>query len=40
MQIHPIEYAELDLKHFEKVEERKYGSTLLIFYNKKENQGA
>ncbi len=36
VQIHPVEYAELELKNFEKVEERKYGSTLLVFYNKKE----
>ena len=40
IQIHPIEDAALDLKNFEQVEERKYGSTLLVFYHKLEqNQG-
>lgn len=36
VQIHPIEYNELKLKHFEKYDLRKYGSTLLVFYQKKE----
>ena len=32
VQIHPKEFEELALKNFEQVDERKYGSTLLIFY--------
>ncbi len=32
VQIHPREYKELALNTLEKVDERKYGSTLLIFY--------
>jgi len=35
VQIHPREYKEFDLKNLEKFEERKYGSTLLVFYEKK-----
>ncbi len=31
-QIHPKEYKELELLHFELVDSRKYGSTLLCFY--------
>jgi 16S rRNA (guanine966-N2)-methyltransferase len=31
-QIHPREYRDLDLKILEKFDERKYGSTLLVFY--------
>jgi 16S rRNA (guanine966-N2)-methyltransferase len=34
-QIHPREYLDLELTHLEKFEERKYGSTLLVFYEKK-----
>ncbi len=33
-QIHPREYLELELKNLEKFDERKYGSTLLVFYDK------
>jgi len=36
VQIHPREYQHLDLKNLEEFEERKYGSTLLVFYEKKE----
>jgi len=36
VQIHPREYEKLDLKNISEFEERKYGSTLLIFYEKKE----
>lgn len=36
VQIHPAEYKEIELKNFEKFDERKYGSTLLVFYEKKE----
>ncbi len=34
-QIHPREYRDLDLAHLEKIDERKYGSTLLVFYQLK-----
>lgn len=34
-QIHPREYRDLPLTHFEKIEERKYGSTLLLFFEKR-----
>ena len=36
VQIHPREYRQLELKNLEKFEERKYGNTLLVFYEKKE----
>jgi 16S rRNA (guanine(966)-N(2))-methyltransferase RsmD len=32
VQIAPREYQDLKLSHLEKVDERKYGSTLLVFY--------
>ena len=32
VQIHPQEYADVPLSNFEPVDERKYGSTLLVFY--------
>jgi 16S rRNA (guanine966-N2)-methyltransferase len=35
VQIHPREYVDLELKNLAKFEERKYGSTLLVFYEKK-----
>jgi 16S rRNA (guanine966-N2)-methyltransferase len=35
VQIHPREYQELTLKNLEKFDQRKYGSTLLVFYEKK-----
>jgi len=34
VQINPVEYQDVELQHFEKFDERKYGSTLLIFYEK------
>jgi 16S rRNA (guanine(966)-N(2))-methyltransferase RsmD len=34
VQIHPREYKDLTLKNLTKFEERKYGSTLLLFYEK------
>jgi 16S rRNA (guanine966-N2)-methyltransferase len=37
-QINPVEYKEVELKNFEKFDERKYGSTLLIFYEKLESK--
>jgi 16S rRNA (guanine(966)-N(2))-methyltransferase RsmD len=36
VQIHPREYVELELKYLVEFEQRKYGSTLLVFYEKKE----
>jgi 16S rRNA (guanine(966)-N(2))-methyltransferase RsmD len=33
-QIHPSEYQDLTLRNLEKIEQRKYGSTLLLFYEK------
>jgi 16S rRNA (guanine966-N2)-methyltransferase len=33
-QIHPREYQDVALKNLEKFDERKYGSTLLVFYEK------
>ncbi len=35
VQIHPREYKQLELKALEELEQRKYGSTLLVFYEKK-----
>jgi 16S rRNA (guanine(966)-N(2))-methyltransferase RsmD len=35
VQIHPREYKDIELANLEKFEERKYGSTLLVFYEKK-----
>jgi 16S rRNA (guanine966-N2)-methyltransferase len=34
-QIHPREYQKLELKNLVEFEERKYGSTLLVFYERK-----
>lgn len=36
VQINPVEAQEVELKNFEKFDQRKYGSTLLIFYEKLE----
>ncbi|MBL8051534.1 MAG: RsmD family RNA methyltransferase, partial [Anaerolineales bacterium] len=35
VQIDPTEYEKVELKNLVEAEERKYGSTLLIFYDKK-----
>jgi len=35
VQIHPREYVNLTLNNLEEFEQRKYGSTLLVFYKKK-----
>jgi 16S rRNA G966 N2-methylase RsmD len=35
VQIHPKEYEELDLHNLDEFDQRKYGSTLLVFYEKK-----
>lgn len=32
VQIHPTEYEKLELKHLSEFDQRKYGSTLLVFY--------
>jgi 16S rRNA (guanine966-N2)-methyltransferase len=37
VQIHPVEYEELLLTNFQVYESRKYGSTQLIFYEKRAN---
>jgi 16S rRNA (guanine966-N2)-methyltransferase len=34
VQIDPTEYEEIELKNFEETEQRKYGSTLIIFYDR------
>lgn len=40
VQIFPKEYRELELAHFEPVDERKYGSTLVVFYGRRQADGA
>jgi len=35
VQIHPREYRKMELAHLAEIEQRKYGSTLLVFYEKK-----
>ena len=35
VQIDPTEYQEVELQNLVEAEERKYGSTLLIFYDRK-----
>ncbi len=32
VQVDPVEYEPIDLSHLEKFDERKYGSTMLLFY--------
>jgi 16S rRNA (guanine(966)-N(2))-methyltransferase RsmD len=34
VQIHPREYKDISLKNLQKFDERKYGSTLLVFYER------
>lgn len=34
VQIDPIEYAQIELKNLEETEQRKYGSTLIVFYDR------
>jgi 16S rRNA (guanine966-N2)-methyltransferase len=34
-QIHPREYEALALEHLEEFDQRKYGTTLLVFYERK-----
>jgi 16S rRNA (guanine(966)-N(2))-methyltransferase RsmD len=33
-QIDPLEYTEIELKNLEETEQRKYGSTLIVFYDR------
>ncbi len=40
VQIHPKEYHELNLSLYEEVDRRKYGNTLLCFYERKQEQEA
>ena len=35
VQIHPVEYEKLELTHLDEFDQRRYGSTLLIFYERK-----
>ena len=35
VQIDPLEYVEIKSTHFEKIDQRKYGSTLLLFFSKR-----
>lgn len=39
IQIHPKEYEEAKLDHLTLIEERKYGNTLLLFYERKPSTG-
>jgi 16S rRNA (guanine966-N2)-methyltransferase len=36
VQIHPVEYEDMELKNLELLEKRQYGSTLVAFYERKE----
>jgi 16S rRNA (guanine(966)-N(2))-methyltransferase RsmD len=36
-QIHPVEYSSLELAQLREFDQRKYGSTLLVFYERKES---
>jgi 16S rRNA (guanine(966)-N(2))-methyltransferase RsmD len=38
-QIHPKEYQPLALQNLEEFDQRRYGTTLLVFYERKENSG-
>jgi 16S rRNA (guanine966-N2)-methyltransferase len=35
VQIHPKEYEDLELRHLEEFDQRRYGSTLLVFYQQR-----
>lgn len=37
VQIDPVEYEEIHLNHFIEFEQRRYGSTLLVFYTRKDS---
>ncbi len=36
VQIHPKEYEDLPLQNFEEIEQRRYGSTVLVFYERRQ----
>jgi 16S rRNA G966 N2-methylase RsmD len=38
VQIHPVEYQPVDISNFIEFEQRKYGSTLLVFYERKTDE--
>jgi 16S rRNA (guanine966-N2)-methyltransferase len=40
VQIHPVEYREMALTNLSEIEQRKYGSTLLIFYETNPEQAS
>jgi len=35
LQIDPTEYEDVEFKNLEEIEQRKYGKTLIIFYDRK-----
>lgn len=35
VQIHPVEWEDISLNNFVEIDRRKYGSTMLIFYERK-----
>ena len=39
-QIHPVEYQKISLAHLSEFEQRRYGSTLFVFYEKCSSPGA
>ncbi len=39
VQIHPKEYEEVPLAHLQEFDQRRYGSTLLVFYERSETDG-
>lgn len=39
VQIHPVEYEEVSLIHLQEFDQRKYGSTLLVFYEQAPENG-
>ncbi len=39
VQIHPVEYEPIQLVNYVEIDQRKYGSTLLVFFEKKADQG-
>ena len=39
VQIHPREYEAVPLEHFEEIEQRRYGSTLLVFFEHGQEAG-
>lgn len=39
VQIHPKEYLALNLQHLTEIDQRRYGSTLLVFYARRQDSG-